>query len=310
LNNFSAAGGNTALILEDAPEMKTSTIPDIRVKHMVAVSAKSAVALENNIINLSRWIEKQTDSANLCLARLSYTTTARRMHHPHRVMVVASDLNSANSALQRALQLNEGKSRSKGVPRYVFAFTGQGSQFAGMGMDLFVHFSSFRADICRYDQLCQQLHLPSIRKLFEDQSSFFDATSTMLQLALVSFQMALYRLWLSFGVTPIAVVGHSLGEYAALYAASVLSQADVINLVGQRALLLEKHCESGSHAMLAVRSSTHGLEATLGRSGVSYEVSCHNGPESVVLGGTKAQMESIRPSLQRSRMSHKLLEVC
>lgn len=310
LNNFSAAGGNTALVLEDAPEILTSDVPDIRSKHLVAVSAKTPTSLENNLKNLLQWTKAQQSSDNLTLARLSYTTTARRMHHAHRVIVSASDLQSVESLLQKALEQKDGSSRFKGTPRYVFAFTGQGAQFAGMGVDLFARLKAFRADICRYDQICKQLNLPSIQALFEDESKFSDASPTMLQLASVCFQMALYRMWLSLGISPSAAVGHSLGEYPALYAASVLSQADVINLVGQRALLLEKHCELGSHAMLAVRSSVSNLEAALGRPGTAYEISCHNGRESVVLGGTKAQIEQIRPSLQRNRTSHKLLEVC
>jgi iterative type I PKS product template protein len=309
LNNFSAAGGNTALILEDAPEIVTLDEPDVRQHHLVAISAKTPSSLENNVKNLLSWLEENPGSRDLTLARLSYTSTARRAHHPHRVMIDATNLDSVKASLRTALDSKKGSTRPKGTPRFVFAFTGQGAQFAGMGAELFTCIASFRADICRYDQICGQLQFPAIRQLFEDPATFTFATPTMLQLAMVCFQMALYRMWSSLGVKPSAVVGHSLGEYAALYAASVLTQADVINLVGSRAQLLEKHCEQGSHAMLAVRSSATELEAALGPSGAAYELSCHNGRESIVLGGTKGQIETIRPTLQRSRMSNRVLEV-
>ncbi|KAH5277151.1 non-reducing polyketide synthase elcA-like protein [Parastagonospora nodorum] len=309
LNNFSAAGGNTALILEDAPEVPTLDVPDIRQCHLVAVSAKTPASLENNVKNMLAWLDEKSDASNLTLARLSYTSTARRIHHPHRVMINATSLDSVKASLRTALDLKKGSSRPKGTPRFVFAFTGQGAQYAGMGADLFAQFTGFRADISRYDQICRQLNFPPVRQLFEDPTTFCDATPTTLQLAMVCFQMALYRMWVTLGVTPSAVVGHSLGEYAALYAASVLTQADVINIVGSRAQLLEKHCEQGSHTMLAVRSNAEDLEAALGPSGLTYELSCHNGRESVVLGGTKSQIETIRPTLQRSRMSNRVLEV-
>ncbi|KAH8730335.1 hypothetical protein GQ44DRAFT_747268 [Phaeosphaeriaceae sp. PMI808] len=309
LNNFSAAGGNTALVLEDAPELLIDNSPDARLHHLIAVTAKTPAALDNNTKNLLHWLSGLHDSSKLALARLSYTTTARRTHHSHRIMIKASDLGSLKIGLKKALDDREGSSRLKGAPRYIFSFTGQGAQFAGMGAELFLHIKSFRADICRYDQICQQLHLPSIQQLFQGTASFDAATPTMIQLATVCFQMALYRMWVSFGVTPIAVVGHSLGEYAALYAASVLTQADVINLVGQRAQLLERHCEPGSHTMVAVRANAVELEAALGLPNTTYEFSCHNGNNSVVLGGTKAQIEAILPTLQRSRMSHKVLDV-
>lgn len=220
LNNFSAAGGNTALVLEDAPVIRHSEAADIRQSHLVAISAKTATSLENNLKNMLRWVDQLSESDGLTLARLSYTSTARRLHHPHRVMIHATDLERARSLITKAIDLKEGSSRPKGMPRYVFAFTGQGAQFAGMGAELFAHLKSFRTDICRYDQICRQLHFPSIRRLFDEPASFSGATPAMLQLASVCFQMALYRMWVSFGVMPSAVVGHSLGEYAALYAAS------------------------------------------------------------------------------------------
>ncbi|KAF2230550.1 ketoacyl-synt-domain-containing protein [Viridothelium virens] len=310
LNNFSAAGGNTALVLEDAPQVPRSDEADPRAHHVVAASAKTPASLENNLKKLITWIDGQDDSTNSVLSRLSYTTTARRMHHPHRVMAVGSDLTSVKKSLQASLEGKDGSSRPIGTPGFVFAFTGQGAHFAGMGSDLYSKLADFRADIQRYDQICLRLELPSIRSLFESANDAHSrATPTMLQLASVCFQMALFRMWLSFGVAPKAVVGHSLGEFAALYAAGVLSQADVISLVGRRAQLLESHCEEGSHAMLAIRSSATGLASLLGPPGDSYEVSCFNGRESTVLGGTRDQMNKVRPSLTKRGLSHTFLEV-
>ncbi|KAI9694041.1 MAG: Type I Iterative PKS [Bathelium mastoideum] len=310
LNNFSAAGGNTALVLEDAPEIPSSDHPDPRMHHVVAVSAKTPVSLENNLKNLISWIDGQEDNSNLSLSRLSYTTTARRMHHPHRVMVAGTDLRSIQQKLVESLEQKAGSSRPIGQPACVFAFTGQGAHFVGMGADLYSRLASFRADIHRYDQICLSSSLPSIRKLFDGTTDAYDkASPTMLQLASVCLQMALFRMWTAFGLVPKAVVGHSLGEYAALYAAGVLSQADVISLVGRRAQLLESHCQQGSHAMLAIRSSAGGLESILGPPGEGYEISCFNGNQSTVLGGTRAQMDKVRPSLTTRGLSHTFLEV-
>ena len=310
LNNFSAAGGNTALVMEDAPETPILNEPDPRRHHVVAVSAKTPTSLAKNLKNLVLWINGQENSSNLTLPRLSYTTTARRIHHPHRIMASGTDLESIKQSLQGSMQRGEGNTRPKGTPSIIFAFTGQGAHFIGMGSDLYHRLADFRADIRRYDQICLRLDLPSIRPLFESATdAYTKATPTMLQLASVCLQMALFRMWSSFGIMPRAVVGHSLGEYAALYAAGVLSQADVISLVGRRAQLLERHCEQGSHAMLAIRSSAVDLTTLLGPPGESYEISCFNGRESTVLGGTKAQMNTVRPSLTKRGLSHTFLEV-
>ena len=310
LNNFSAAGGNTALVLEDAPEFALPSSPDARSHHVVAVSAKTPASLENNIKNLISWIDQQSDATNLTLSKLSYTTTARRMHHPHRVMVSGPDLSSISRSLKQCLERNEGKTRAIGTPKFVFTFTGQGAQFDGMGTDFYSKFYDFKADIRRYDRICLQLGFPSIRGLFEGQTPIQDSMSpTVLQLASVCFQMALSRMWISFGILPSMVVGHSLGEYAALHTAGVLSQVDVISLVGRRAQLLEQTCERDSYGMLAIRSGATDLETLLGTPGKSYEISCLNTREGTVIGGTKAQMSAVRPLLKRQGLSHTFLQV-
>ncbi|KAK3713685.1 Non-reducing polyketide synthase ctb1 [Vermiconidia calcicola] len=313
LNNFSAAGGNTAIVLEDAPFCTQSDEPDARLQHVVTVSAKTPDALISNLRNLIQWIDDQAPSA-LTLARLSYTTTARRMHHRHRIAVTGANLSQIRAALQERLDQRDAGEKSIPVPPkspgVVFAFTGQGSPYPGMGYEMYKYFDSFRADIIRYDQLCTQMDLPPIRKLFEEHGAFATATQTMIQLSHTCLQMALYNLWRSFGIAPKAVVGHSLGEYAALYAGGALSQVDVLYLVGKRAQLMEKHLTPGTHAMLVARASEAAVVAALPFSplGEEYGLACRNGEQNVVLGGTTAQMNEARTILERKGMRCQYLD--
>lgn len=302
LNNFSAAGGNTALVLEDAPDVENCNEPDSRQYHIVTVSAKTKPSLSYNLQNLISWIDKQDHSDPLLLPRLSYTTTVRRMHLRHRVAVTGANMAQIrNGLLDHLIKREQGDNGPlvpvKG-PSFIFAFTGQGSPFAGMGSDLYRRFAAFRSDICRYDQLCVQMGLPSILPMFEDDSVFDKATPTLLQLTHVCFQMALSRLWTSFGLTPKAVVGHSLGEYAALFASGALSQADIIHLVGTRAQLMEKHLAPSTHAMLVAFASEAKVATILGPAGGDYEISCINGKENTVLGGEVAQLEEAQSRLE------------
>jgi monodictyphenone polyketide synthase len=108
--------------------------------------------------------------------------------------------------------------------------------------------------------------------------------------------MALVKYWESLGVRPDAVVGHSLGEYAALHVAGVLSAADALFLVGERARMLERECKAGSHKMLAVRASLAEIEAAAG--GRPFEVACLNGPKDTVLGGTVEELEVLAGVLE------------
>jgi iterative type I PKS product template protein len=290
LNNFSAAGGNTALVLEDAPQIQQPTERDPRSYHVVAVSAKTASSLQQNLKNMIAWIGRQDLPAS-SVECLSYTSTARRAHYPHRVAVSGRNLDEIRSSLQDALDQGRGVNRSKRAPRLIFAFTGQGSHFAGMGSVLYTSFRGFKADIDRYDQICVKSGLPAIRSMFTDTAAYHDADPTVLQLTTVCLQMALVRLWRSFGLSPSAVVGHSLGEYPALYAAGVLSQAEVIHFVGQRAQLLQAKCKRDTHMMLAVRCSMSDLTDTLGAPGARYEISCINGRQSIVIGGLKSNLQ-------------------
>ncbi|KAF2211538.1 hypothetical protein CERZMDRAFT_42949 [Cercospora zeae-maydis SCOH1-5] len=313
LNNFSAAGGNTCLVLEDAPELVDSQEPDPRTHHIITLSAKTAESMASNLMNMISWIDKNSGDSKTTLPRLSYTTTARRMHHRHRAVATGSDLSQIRKSLQE--QLDRRMAGEKSVPHppkgpsFVFAFTGQGSAFAGMGADLYQRFATFRSDIARYDQICERMTLPSIKAMFEDDQAFLTASPTVQQLAHVCFQMGLYRLWKSFGIQAKAVVGHSLGEYTALYAAGVLSQSDVLYLVGRRAQLMEQHLSQGTHAMLAVRAKEEAIVAAIaGPPGDTYEFSCRNGEQRNVLGGTVEQIHAAKAALENKKIRCQYLD--
>ncbi|TKA61381.1 hypothetical protein B0A49_11268 [Cryomyces minteri] len=176
LNNFSAAGGNTALVLEDPPEIEYASNDDARMHHVVAVSAKTVTSLGQNLKNMIAWINSQA-AVSLTLPRLSYTSTARRIHYPHRVAVTGTDLKQISASLQASLELGDGANSHKGISRCVFSFTGQGSHYASMGADLYSRFSSFRSDIQRHDQLCLSFGFPPICRMFEDASAYDEATN-------------------------------------------------------------------------------------------------------------------------------------
>jgi acyl transferase domain-containing protein len=94
------------------------------------------------------------------------------------------------------------------------------------------------------------------------------------------------------------VVGHSLGEYAALYAAGVLTASDTILIVGSRALLVEKHCTPGTHTMLAVRAPPKTITDLT--AGIALDIACINGPDDVVLGGTVEAIDAAAKTLGSS----------
>lgn len=239
LNNFSAAGGNTALLLEDAPERKLLEAPDPRTMSIVTVSAKSLTSFKKNVQRLESYV---SDSSNVDLSSLSYTTTSRRMHYNYRAAIPTTDVAHASAAL-RALQTAPPTPISMTGPQIAFAFTGQGSQYRGIGMHLWQSSENFRSDLDLFNNLSQsQGFVPFLGLVDGSVEDIKHLSPVAVQLGLVCIQMALVRLWASWGIKPTCVVGHSLGEYAALNAAGVLSIADTIYLVGERARQMEEKC--------------------------------------------------------------------
>ncbi|KAF1811192.1 polyketide synthase [Eremomyces bilateralis CBS 781.70] len=296
VNNFSAAGGNSSVLVEDAPLCVPEGGVDRRTVHPVAISAKCADSLTKNIESLIKFLREGGNGWTL--PQLSYTTTARRMHHPHRVIVSGTTVDEVRSKLQIALEKGEGLSRPKGSPNVVFAFTGQGAQHPGMSKDFYNAFSSYRTDIDRYDRICQVNGFPSILPYILSENADEEFSPFATQLATTSMQMALVRLWTGFGIFPSAVVGHSLGEYAALNAAGVISEADTIFLVGNRASLLDKLCSRGSHSMLAIKSKKDACDGLLKQAKFEYEIACLNGPDDTVICGENASVDAIADHLK------------
>ncbi|KAI0008778.1 polyketide synthetase PksP [Xylariaceae sp. FL0662B] len=296
VNNFSAAGGNSSVLLEDAPLLRAnqSTKEDPRPLHMVAVSAKTQTSLRRNICALREHIDAHPD---LSVSSLSFTTTARRIHHGFRVIVSGADIHAIRNALQTAEARENFLSTAAAAAGVGFCFTGQGSQYLGMGHQL-LQIPQFRSIVRDLDGVVRVEGFESILPIIDGNcpTPMEQLSPVTLQLSITCLQIALGKFWKALGISPQLVVGHSLGEYAAMNIAGVLSDADVIHLVGTRALLLEKHCSIGTHTMLAVKGAVAKV-APLIASYPGLEISCINGPEETVVGGTNREIEDFANAL-------------
>ncbi|KXG47306.1 Acyl transferase/acyl hydrolase/lysophospholipase [Penicillium griseofulvum] len=307
VNNFSAAGGNSALLIEDAPVRNKLPITNLDPKtvHLVAVSAKAGNSLQGNLRSLLAYLKQNPE---VPLGELSYTTTARRMHHKHRVMLAGSNMTNICTQIETALRDSLGMTRPKNAPKVVFTFTGQGAQYPGMGKDLCKTFSLFRTEIARLDQIAQSLGFPSFLPVIQsDEPDIGTFDPTAVQLASVCMQIALSKLWASWDIFPTAVVGHSLGEYAALNVAGVLLDAETIYLVGKRAEMLQEKCTRDTHSMLVVRGSVEQITEVL--KDQDYETACINSPVETVLAGTKEKVLTLKEILTDAGMKSTLLKV-
>lgn len=293
LNNFNATGGNTSLVIEDGPKPPPEGL-DPRNMHVVAVSAKTANSLTQNIQRLLDYIESHPDTR---LQDLAYTTTARRMHHVFRKAYAVESLDQLAESMKKDLAASLVPRATTETTSAIFAFTGQGAQYVGMGRRLFETNAAFRKSILDYDSICIQQGLPSFKDMLTSES-LDKMTPGQAQLALVSIAIALASLWNSWGIQPNAVVGHSLGEYAALCVANVLSVSDALYLVGKRAEVMEQKCSAGSHAMVAVQSAAELVREIIDGSDLeSCAIGCFNGPANTVVSGEHAEIVSLQKVL-------------
>lgn len=294
INNFSAAGGNTTVLLEDAPA-RDFGVGSRRPIYTTAISAKTFTALQNNAKALQAFIGQHSPD----LASLAYTSTARRMHHQYRICINASSQAELARGIIDALDVGSGK-RPCTPTKVNFVYTGQGNTYSGMGKALFESIPSFHNDLCRYDQMAQAFGLGFLAWITGDEAS------TASQLAIVCLEMALTRLWKSWNITPRAVSGHSLGLYAALNAAGVLSEADTIFLVATRIKRLQETCVAHTHQMLCVRESASVVQRYLLG---GCEVACINGTHDTVVSGPREDVAQLRERLTADDVKTVLLDI-
>ena len=307
VNNFSAAGGNSCMLIEDAPIRReiTSLSEDPRSVHLVAISAKTGPSLQGNLRSMLGFLKR---NPGVRLDQLSYTTTARRMHHQHRVMLTGSRTEEIYHQIEMAIREETGIKRPKSAPKMIFTFTGNGAQYPGMGKLFYDHFSRFRNELRRLDQIGQSLGFPSFMAVIQSEEQDIGLFPPLVvQLATTCMQIALSRLWVSWNITPVAVVGHSLGEYAALNMAGVLSDADTVYLVGKRAQLLEENCTQGTHSMLVVKGSLDDVASVLKET--KFEIACTNSHTETVIAGLNEDVSVFQSLLATAGMRSTLLKV-
>lgn len=294
------------MILEDPPKSSIEG-KDPRSAHVVVISAKSQPSLK---LNKHQMIEYLTSNPETKIADISYTTTARRAHHVLRTAYSVQSVKDLTGLLKNDLHESNETPRILGEQSVVFTFTGQGSQYPGMGQELFETCPTFRQSILDFDNICVEQGLPSFQSLIKDRNLDLKSVSTVqVQLALASLDLALAMLWRSWGVVPNIVIGHSLGEYPALCFAGVLSLMDMLFLVGKRATLMQEQCTAYTHAMLAIQCSRDVLGRYLTTDLETCGTACLNGPSATVISGLSGEIETLTARLKADGIGSTMLHV-
>ena len=307
LNNFDAAGGNACMLLEDfTPADNERGAADPRSSYVVVTSGRTRASYHANKTRLVEWLRANPAAR---IEDVAYTTTARRMHHPFRFACTASSIQDLTTKLEASDTTSAPSSSSQ--PPIVFVFTGQGSHYAGMGAELYRTSQVFRETVDLCVAICDSNKFTYFLDIITcDGVNISTKDAAQVQLAVITLEIALTAFWRSAGIEPVMVMGHSLGEYAALHAAGVLSLADTLYLVGHRAQMLLERCEPESCAMLSVSTSVTTVRKHLLQSS-SCRVACINSPSATVISGSAEDLAQFQADItaQDAKVHAKTLSV-
>ena len=274
VSSFGIGGTNTHVILEEAPPIEVAD--SSRNHQLLLLSARTPTALETATENLVKHLK---DNTSISLADVAYTLQVGRKEFPHRRVVVVTDIKDAVTTLEtKDPQRVFGNFTESSNRPVVFMFTGQGSQYANTARELYETEQVFREECDR----CRELLQPHLDL---DIYSLSDLDQTAIaQPALFIIEYALAKLWMSWGVYPTAMIGHSIGEYVAATLAGVFSLEDALALVATRGHLMQ---QLPAGAMLSVSLSAAEVETLLAETGISrVELAANNAPNLSVVSGT------------------------
>jgi myxalamid-type polyketide synthase MxaB len=322
---FGISGTNAHVIIEEAPadsQRKDGQDRDNfqgpvspqemdRPVHVLTLSARTPEALTELT---ERYREYLTAHPNVNLADVCYSAATGRSHFAHRMAAVAGSPQALVGLLAEQTGSSPAAGRYQGKiqtprPGVVFLFTGQGSQYPGMGRRLYDEQPEFRMWIDRcQDILTPLLGVSLIDLLFSApsaQHSIHDTAYT--QPALFSLEYALAKMWQSWGIEPAAVMGHSVGEYVAACLAEVFSLEDALKLIAARGRLIQALPKTGG--MLAVLADPRQVSAAIAPYSGKLEIAAFNGPRNIVVSGHQEEIRQLAQQLKLQGISAVPLQV-
>ena len=290
VSSFGISGTNAHVLLEAFSEPTSAAVADLVAPLVFPLSAVDSAALRGQADRLRTHVEEHPE---LPLGEVAFSLATTRTRFDVRAAVVAED----RAGLVRGLAaLAEGSPRAgvftgtADVGVTAFVYSGQGSQRPGMGALLYERFPVFRSTL---DDVCAEFdgHLVhDLREVMFDVKSPLLGDTAYTQPALFAFEVALTRLFESWGVRAGYLVGHSVGELTAAHIAGVWSLTDACTVVAARGRLMAALPAGG--AMAAIAAAEDEVRGELVRSGSTAVVAAVNGPASVVVSGAADAVES------------------
>ncbi len=298
---FGMGGTNAHIILEEAPERRQVQMKTDRPAHILTLSAKNEDSLQRLLDHYASHLEH---SASTRTADICFTTNNGRAHFDHRLSVVGTtskDLHAKLASYSRGTcpaGVYKSPGKITGAPEVVFLCTGQGSQYVGMGRELYETQPVFRKALDMCDELLRgHIEKPLLQVLYPqpgEESPLHETAYT--QPALFALEYALYELWHSWGIEPSVVMGHSVGEYVAACIAGAFSLEAGLRLIAERGRLMQSLPAGGE--MAAVFAGERRVTAAIGGYRETLSIAAVNGPENIVISGARDSLGRVLEELE------------
>lgn len=334
VSSFGASGTNTHLILEEAPpeiEKKSQENGQFeRPIHLLTLSAKTAEALKELAGRYVNHISACPDSE---LKDICFSANTGRSHFPGRLTVMEESLNGVKEKLAGIVEgrgpdgVFQGQVKGTRKPKIAFLFTGQGSQYKGMGRLLYETQPTFRRAIDNCHEILNsyvdinllEILYPGLQsggkhglervkdsdEVSQSENSLNETGHT--QPALFALEYALAELWKSWGIMPSAVMGHSVGEYVAACVAGVFSLEDGLRLIAERGRLMQALPDGGE--MVAVLAGEERVVTAIQPYKNEISIAAVNGPKNVVISGKRSAIRALCQSLKSEGTTMVVLKV-
>ncbi|WP_224360461.1 non-ribosomal peptide synthetase/type I polyketide synthase [Hyalangium versicolor] len=307
VSSFGLSGTNAHVVLEEPPRALAVPTRVDRTAHLLALSARDEEGLRELAAGYASSLASLPASK---VASACYTANSGRTHQSRRVAIVGSSAEELRAELERV----RSGARVSAIaparpPMSAWLFTGQGSQRVGMGRVLYATSPVFRAALDECAEILDPLTGTSLLATLQGEGARcapIDETAQA-QPTIVAVELALARLWRSWGLEPQAVAGHSVGELAAAHVAGVLSLEDVLRLVAARGRLMQALPERG--IMAAVSTDEQTAREAIAAFPRTVAIAAVNAPASVVLSGREADVTSVVDTLGRRDIRSRRLVV-
>lgn len=312
VSSFGFGGTNAHVVVEEAPNLAQVEREMERPVNVLAFSARSESALRTLARRYATFLRTHPDAS---LPDVCFTANSGRARFGYRHAIAAAssaelcEQLDALGAGQDTRRLEKAQAQSGIQPKVAFLFTGQGSQYVGMGRELYETQPTFRKTIemCN-DLLSPLLDRPLLSVLYPEpgDTSPLDETSYT-QPALFALEIALSQLWRSWGIEPSAVMGHSVGEYAAACEAGVFSVEDGLRLIVERGRLMQTLPPVGE--MAAVFADEARVASHVAPYADRISIAAVNGPSEIVISGERTAVRAVVGELKAEGIKARPLTV-